>query len=235
MLRKKKTDLFGMWLDFNQDWDRVQCEVERRSESTNLSRSEWCAIQAKELRGKMESSKFDELIKKRVEAGLFYKDHDFPDDPEDRGSDREHFQRVWQFVQSQNQISKISNFKCSPQLSSLWFAIQENWIYMPKGRLVRQDDLVSDSVKAKATKKLDETLFNALTAEEGGILPTGSLPSIKATSEAGQRAIVCALGDESKAVPKPKKAAKPKGGEAEKVTPKTIHEPGPQKFLDIPL
>jgi len=104
---------------------------------------------------------------------------------------------------------------------------------MPKGRLVRQDDLVSDSVKARATKKLDETLFNALTADEGGVLASGALPHIKAASEGGQRAIASALGDESKAVPKPKKIPKPKGGEAEKITPKTVHEPGPQKNITI--
>ena len=94
MLRKKQTDLFGLWLDFQEDWDRVQCEVERRSESTNLSRSEWCAVQAKELREKMETSKFDELIKKRTEAGLYYKDLDFPEDPEERGSESGYFTHV---------------------------------------------------------------------------------------------------------------------------------------------
>ena len=104
---------------------------------------------------------------------------------------------------------------------------------MPKGRLVRQDDLVSDSVKARATKKLDETLFNALTADEGGVLASGALPHIKAASEGGQRAIASALGDESKAVPKSKKIPKPKGGEAEKITPKTVPEPGPQKNITI--
>ena len=107
----KKTDLFGLWLDFQEDWDKVQCEVERRSESTNLSRSEWCAVQAKELRGKMESGKFDELIKKRVEAGLYYKDLDFPDDPEERGFSKPVFTHVcsssFHFVQSYSQAFTI--------------------------------------------------------------------------------------------------------------------------------
>ena len=100
---------------------------------------------------------------------------------------------------------------------------------MPRGRLVRQDDLVSGSVKATAVKKLNQPLFNALTADEGGVLPSGALPSIKAASEGGQRAIASALGDEAKAAPKPKKAPKPKGSEAEEITPKTVHQPGPQK------
>ena len=108
---EKKTDLFGLWLDFQEDWDKVQCEVERRSESTNLSRSEWCAVQAKELRGKMESGKFDELIKKRVEAGLYYKDLDFPDDPEERGFSKPVFTHVcsssFHFVQSYSQAFTI--------------------------------------------------------------------------------------------------------------------------------
>ena len=78
--------MFGLWLDFGEDWDRVQCEVERRAESTNLARSEWVAVQAKTLKAGMEQSKFDELIKKRIDAGLYYQDLDFPSDPMDWGS-----------------------------------------------------------------------------------------------------------------------------------------------------
>ncbi|CAL1160360.1 unnamed protein product [Cladocopium goreaui] len=190
LLRKKKTDLFGLWLDFGEDWDRVQCEVERRAESTNLARSEWVAVQAKTLKAGMEQSKFDELIKKRIDAGLYYQDLDFPSDP------------------------------------------MENWIYMPKGRLLRQDELVSESVSTKATKKLDQGLFNALTAEEGGILPAGALPAVKAASEAGQRAVLSALDDDGKQVMKPKRQQKAKPGEAEKISPKTVLESGSQMIAN---
>lgn len=104
---------------------------------------------------------------------------------------------------------------------------------MPKGRVLRQDEKVSESVSAKATKKLDKGLFNALTAEEGGILPSGALPAVKAASEAGQRAVLDALDDDGKKVVKPKRQQKPKETEeAEKVTPKTLLESGPQKSVN---
>ena len=62
--------------------------MERKAESTNLARSEWMAVQAKTLKLGMEESKFNELIKKRIDAGLYYQDSDFPTDPMDWGSQR---------------------------------------------------------------------------------------------------------------------------------------------------
>ena len=56
----------------------------------------------------MESGKFDELIKKRVEAGLYYKDLD---DPEERGFSKPVFTNVcsssFHFVQSYSQAFTI--------------------------------------------------------------------------------------------------------------------------------
>ena len=46
------------------------------------------AVQAKTLKLGMEESKFNELIKKRIDAGLYYQDSDFPTDPMDWGSQR---------------------------------------------------------------------------------------------------------------------------------------------------
>lgn len=88
MLRRKKTDLFGMWLDFGLDWDKVVCEVERLSQTKNLARKEWIAVQAKVLKSQMEEDKFNDLIRKRTEAGLYYTDDDWPSDPMERGSEK---------------------------------------------------------------------------------------------------------------------------------------------------
>ena len=86
--RHKKIDLFGIWLDHNQNWDEVVCHVEREMETKNLSRKEWVAIQAKTLKGEMEQTKYDDLIRRRTEQGLYYDDDDFPDDPLDKGSEK---------------------------------------------------------------------------------------------------------------------------------------------------
>ena len=97
---------------------------------------------------------------------------------------------------------------------------------MPQGRLLRQDDVTADTLKATATKKLDKDMFSALTGENGP-LPTGALPSVKAATEQGQKAVLAALDDESKTVQKAKKQTrKAEDKEPEKVTPKTPLEWG---------
>ena len=101
--------------------------------------------------------------------------------------------------------------------------LQETWIYMPKGRVLRQDDLVRDSLKATASKKLDDTMMKALTGEEGP-LACGALPAVKAASIEGQKAVLRALDEDGKAVEKVKKANKRKAEDPEEVHPKTILE-----------
>ena len=53
MLKRSKTDLFGLWLDSEQDWERVVVEASRYTQSRNLSRKEWVAIKAKTLMKEM--------------------------------------------------------------------------------------------------------------------------------------------------------------------------------------
>ncbi|CAK9076382.1 unnamed protein product, partial [Durusdinium trenchii] len=168
MLKTKKVELFNMWLENDMSWDRVQCVVERQQTSSNLSRKEWVAVQAKDLKTRLPEDRFNELIKRRTEAGLYYPDEDYPDDDMD-----------W-FVES--------------------WAQKETWIYMPKGRVVRQDDAAAEILKVRAEKKLDENLFNALTAEEGGVLAAGALPAVKAASASGAQKIMESLNDGAKVV-----------------------------------
>ena len=78
MLKRKKLDLFGLWLDCDGDWSRVEIEAERLQQSTNLSRKQWTAMQAKEIRKTMSEERFNDLVKKRTEAGLYYKDEEGP-------------------------------------------------------------------------------------------------------------------------------------------------------------
>ncbi|CAK9062466.1 30S ribosomal protein S6, partial [Durusdinium trenchii] len=185
----KKTDLFNLWLDHGGEWDSVACAVERAQETVNLSRKEWVAIQAKTLKERLPEARFTELIRKRMEAGLFYKDDDFPEDE------------------------------------------LENWIYMPSGRMLRRDDKTSETLKATASRNLDQPLLDALTCDETGVLPAGALPGVKAASEAGQRAVLQALqGDDSK-VEKLKQRRKEK--EAEPVEPKTTLMKGQEKLQQV--
>ncbi|CAK8985783.1 unnamed protein product [Durusdinium trenchii] len=80
MLKRQKTELFNLWLENGRDWDKVACVVERQTETKNLARKQWTAVQAKTLKASMPEDRFQDLIKKRTEAGLYYKDDDYPDD-----------------------------------------------------------------------------------------------------------------------------------------------------------
>lgn len=84
LLKRQKQDIFGLFLDFEGDWDKVECEAQRWSKTKNLARKDWTAVQAKTLKLQMDDDKFNALIKKREDAGLCYPDYDWPNDPMDR-------------------------------------------------------------------------------------------------------------------------------------------------------
>lgn len=73
-------------MDNSQDWDKVECVVEREQQQKNLARKEWVAVQAKTLKENLTQERFDDIVKKRTDAGLYYADADYPDDPMDTGS-----------------------------------------------------------------------------------------------------------------------------------------------------
>lgn len=98
-------------MDFNEDWDKVSAEVERYMESKNVSRKQWTAIQAKVLEQRYadDPAKFDEVIKQRKDAGLFYLDDMFPNDPMDWcldeiRLDKHVFPKIWK-------LNVITGFK----------------------------------------------------------------------------------------------------------------------------
>lgn len=79
-------DMFNIWLDMGEKWDRTEAEVQRIQQSSNLARKQWTAVQAKTLKSTMSETRYRELLAKRVEAGLTYKSEDFPDDEEETNS-----------------------------------------------------------------------------------------------------------------------------------------------------
>ena len=83
MLVRRKQDLFAIWLDNQMDLDRVKCEVERQQATLNLSRKEWTAVKAKDLQKQYSQERYDDIVQKRTEAGLYYLDDDYPNDPLD--------------------------------------------------------------------------------------------------------------------------------------------------------
>lgn len=78
-----KKEVFNLWLDSGMDWKKRQLEAERKHQQRNVAMRGWKAIQGKELRKAYSQEKFDSLVKKRKEQGLFYEDEEFKGDDED--------------------------------------------------------------------------------------------------------------------------------------------------------
>ena len=91
---------------------------------------------------------------------------------------------------------------------------------------MRQDNSTTESLKASA-KTEDSSLFDAMVAEDGP-LAAGSLPAVRAASEAGCKKLLQSLDEEGKqVVKKAKKVPKTESpAESEPVKPKTCLESG---------
>ena len=84
-LLKNKQDLFQTWMESGKDWDRVVLTVNRTNKQRNISESGWKAEQGKTIKEnwKGDQQKLKQLLKSRVDSGLFYDDPDFPDDEDE--------------------------------------------------------------------------------------------------------------------------------------------------------
>ena len=85
----------------------------------------------------------------------------------------------------------------------------ERWYYMPRGRILREDGVVEESLSLHGKAAVDKTVMEALTNPEGGPLASGMLPSVRAQTEAGQKRLLEAL-DENRAAVKKVKVPKAK-------------------------
>lgn len=179
----------------------------------------------------MSEERFKDLIEKRTNAGLYYRDTDYPNDEEEREFEKcgSNLSRFWKtcltpFFETPRYFDTHHfNLQITTEFHP---SLQENWIYMPEGRVIRQDDTNTERLKVAASKKLDSDLLNTFISEEGGPLQAGALPHVLAASEKGQQAVLQAL-EEGSQVQKPKKK-KEKKDEGEEVEPKTVHQWGPQ-------
>ena len=101
---------------------------------------------------------------------------------------------------------------------------------MPAGQLVRKDDVVSESLTAKGTVKMDRTMLESLTGA-GGPLSNGGIPDVKTATPGGGQALLALVDSSAGAAPKAKtKPAKKDKAEkkSEVVMPLTPLELGPQ-------
>ena len=65
------------------DWDRVEVQVSRLSSTTNLNRKQFQAIQVKTLKKELSEERLKDLLSKRTQQGLTYRDEDYPEDPDE--------------------------------------------------------------------------------------------------------------------------------------------------------
>ncbi|CAE7837005.1 unnamed protein product [Symbiodinium sp. CCMP2592] len=82
-LQRDKTDLFNLWLDNNQDLQKVAIVVERSVEQKTTSRSGFEASKARDIIKMYGETKGQKLVKALRAKGRFYWDDDFPEDEEE--------------------------------------------------------------------------------------------------------------------------------------------------------
>ena len=100
---------------------------------------------------------------------------------------------------------------------------------MPSGRLVRRDNIHTESMGVEGRVDCDRGMLEALTSESGP-LPSGALPEVVGASEAGARKMFQALGESVEKRKQPKKS-KPESKNSEKgepMEPKTPLQPKAQ-------
>ena len=83
MFLSQKQDLFGLWLDSQQDWQKCALEVERRQTQENISTRGWRAEQGKTIKQRYSQERYEALCKTRISQGLYYEDPDFPGDQDE--------------------------------------------------------------------------------------------------------------------------------------------------------
>ncbi|CAK9073155.1 unnamed protein product [Durusdinium trenchii] len=75
-----KVELFNFWLDSEKSWDACALHVQRLHETKHQSKKGWVAIQGRELVTKYGEDRAKEIMNRRTEEGMYYKDDLYPDD-----------------------------------------------------------------------------------------------------------------------------------------------------------
>ena len=70
----------------------------------------------------------------------------------------------------------------------------ERWYWMKAAQTMASKETTEETMKLSASKKLDNALFKALTAEEGGIMKAGAMPSVSTATPNANKQIMDAMG-----------------------------------------
>eukprot|EP00435_Cladocopium_sp_Y103_P048701 s2664_g14.t1 len=202
MYSTAKQELFNLWMDASMDWSSTALEVQRIQEQKNVSTRGWVARQGKELRQKYDSDKFDHLVAKRKEQGLYYEDPDFPNDLDEPCMIYETWFYVREGAKFERQDITAENIKLKASMNC--DAEMRNALTDAETGLMRAGALPHiDTATAAGNKALLESIDKA-TAKESPGNPTNK-------NHYGQQ------------VAAPKKTPKPKQGEdqSKEVEPQT--------------
>ncbi|CAE7222534.1 unnamed protein product [Symbiodinium sp. KB8] len=82
-LQRDKVDLFNLWLDNNQDLQKVAIVVEREVENKNTSRAGFDSVKGRDLIKKYGETKGTKLVAALRNKGRWYWDPEFPQDEEE--------------------------------------------------------------------------------------------------------------------------------------------------------
>ena len=70
----------------------------------------------------------------------------------------------------------------------------ERWYWMKAPQSMKSKERTEETMKLTAAKKLDNSLFKALTADEGGVMKAGAMPSVSTANPNGNKQLMDAMG-----------------------------------------
>ena len=87
-----KAGLFKTFVERDGNWDSVKAAVQRQSEASTTGKEKLKAMKPRDIRllYPQDSAKGEQVISRRVKAGLYYPDEDFPNDPEECPPKKQH-------------------------------------------------------------------------------------------------------------------------------------------------
>lgn len=78
-----RVELFNMWLDSDKNWDEIKVKVDRLHENTNEASKGFISVKGRDIKKQYGDERGQQIMDARVESGMYYKDDDFPEDPND--------------------------------------------------------------------------------------------------------------------------------------------------------
>ena len=160
----------------------VKATIQRQSEASTTSKEKLKAMKPRDIRllYPQDSAKGEQVISRRVKAGLYYPDEDFPNDPEEcPKNNTQHLQRP-ESLQASTPLALSA--------TSRHHAPPRHWVYMPEGKRMTTRCATREVITGEIQVH-DHDVLGSLFGD-GGALEHGAMPTMATATGAGQLALM---------------------------------------------